>query len=157
MLRLFLVVALALAGGAHAATNDSIPSDSWPRDISIAGTAVLIYQPQVSKWEGNHIDFRAALAIKPAGAKEETFGVIFANARTQVDKVARTVVFEDLKITKTDFPTLPDRGARYAAALQKKVAADVRTIRSIDSSLRSPSPASSRRWSMCATIRRRCT
>jgi hypothetical protein len=44
--------------------------------------------------EGNRIDFRAAVAIKPTGAKEETFGVVFATARTQVDKVARTVVFE---------------------------------------------------------------
>ena len=72
---------------------------------------MLVYQPQVNKWDGNQIDFRAALAIKPTGAKAETFGVIFATARTQVDKVARTVVFENLKITKVDFPTLPNRGA----------------------------------------------
>ena len=70
----------------------------------------------------------AALAIKPTGAKEETFGVIFANARTQVDKVARTVVFEDLKITKTDFPTLPNRGAAYTTELQKEFAKTIRTI-----------------------------
>ena len=59
-----------------------------------------------------------ALAIKPAGAKEETFGVVFATARTQVDKIARTVVFEDMKITKRDFPTLPDHGAAYSTELQ---------------------------------------
>ena len=58
------------------------------------------------------------MAIKPAGAKDETFGVVFATARTQVDKVTRTVVFENLKITKSDFPTLPNRGAEYAAELQ---------------------------------------
>ena len=105
-----------------------IPADPWPRDISISSAAVLIYQPQVNKWDGNQIDFRAAVAIKPTGAKDETFGVIFATARTQVDKVARTVVFENLKIAKSDFPTLPDRGAAYAAELQTRVAADVRTI-----------------------------
>ncbi|MFO1398111.1 MAG: hypothetical protein U1F48_13700 [Burkholderiales bacterium] len=105
-----------------------LPADPWPRDISISNAAVLIYQPQVNKWEGNQIDFRAALAIKPTGAKDETFGVIFATARTQIDKVDRMVVFENLKITKSDFPTLPDHGAKYAAELQKRVAADVRTI-----------------------------
>ena len=89
---------------------------------------MLVYQPQVNTWDGNRIDFRSALAIKPLGAKEEAFGVIFANARTQVDKVARTVVFEDMKITKTDFPTLPNRGAAYTAELQTEFAKTIRTI-----------------------------
>ena len=105
-----------------------IPADPWPRDISISSAAVLIYQPQVNRWEGNQIDFRAALAIKPTGTKEETFGVVFATARTQVDKVARMVVFENLRITKADFPTLPDRGAQYVDELQKRMASDVRMI-----------------------------
>ena len=104
----------AFAQAAAPAAAAKLPADPWPRDVGLTSAAVLVYQPQVNKWEGNQIDFRAALAIKPTGAKEETFGVIFATARTQVDKVARTVVFENLKITKIDFPTLPDRGAAYA-------------------------------------------
>ncbi len=113
---------------AKAPAAPNLPADPWPRDVSIANAAVLIYQPQVNSWTGNRIDFRAALAIKPAGAQNETFGVAFATARTQVDKVARTVVFENLNVTKVDFPTLPDRGAQYAAELQKRLASDVRTI-----------------------------
>ena len=89
---------------------------------------MLVYQPQISKWDGNRIEFRSALAIKPAGATNETFGVAFATARTQVDKVMRTVVFENLKVTKSDFPTLPDRGASYAAELETRLANDLRTI-----------------------------
>ncbi len=54
--------------------------------------------------------------------------MVFATARTQVDKVTRTVVFENLKITKSDFPTLPNHGAAYTAELQKKFAAGVKTI-----------------------------
>ena len=118
----------APAQGAPAAAVAPIPADSWPRKVDLANASVLLYQPQVNKWEGNQIDFRAALAIQPVGAKEEAFGVIFATARTQVDRVARTVVFEDLTITKSDFPTLPNRGAAYAAELQKSIASDVRTI-----------------------------
>ena len=118
----------ALAQSAPAAPAAPIPADPWPRKVDLANASVLVYQPQVNKWEGNLIDFRAALAIQPVGAKEETFGVIFATARTQVDRVARIVVFEDLKITKSDFPTLPNRGAAYAAELQKNIASDVRTI-----------------------------
>lgn len=104
------------------------PADSWPRDLSLANAAVLVYQPQINTWNGNRIDFRVALAIKPVGTKEETFGVVFATARTQVDKVARTVVFENLKITKSHFPTLPDRGAEYLSELQTRFASDLRTI-----------------------------
>ena len=105
-----------------------LPADPWPRDVSISNAAVLAYQPQVNSWDSNRIDIRFALAIKPTGAAGESFGVVFATARTQVDKVARTVVFENLAITKADFPTLPDRGAGYTAELQKRFASDVRTI-----------------------------
>src|SRR4029453_15188268 len=93
----FLVVAFLLTAAPawsqptknSAASAAPIPADPWPRDISISNAAVLIYQPHVNRWEGNQIDLRAALALKPTGAKEETFGVVFATARTQVDKVAR--------------------------------------------------------------------
>ncbi len=111
-----------------AAPAAQLPADPWPRVVDLTNGQVLVYQPQVNKWEANRIDFRSALAIKPTGAKEETFGVIFANARTQVDKVARTVVFEDLKITKTDFPTLPNHGAAYTTELQSEFAKTIRTI-----------------------------
>jgi len=129
----FLAVAVLLGApvGTLAQTKprpSSIPADPWPRDLSVPGAAVLVYQPQVNSWKDNQIDFRAAVAIKPDGAKEETFGVIFATARTQVDKVERVVVFENLKITKSDFPTLPNHGAQYAAALQKRFGADFKTI-----------------------------
>jgi len=111
-----------------AAPAAKLPADPWPRDVSISNAAVLVYQPQVSKWTDNQIEFRSAVAIKPAGAKDETFGVVFATARTQVDKVMRTVVFENLKITKSDFPTLPNRGAAYSAELQTRFAASVKTM-----------------------------
>lgn len=126
-LQAFAAPAAAQAAAAAPAAA-KLPADPWPRDVSIANAAVLVYQPQVNKWDGNQLDFRSALAIKPTGAMAESFGVVFATARTQVDKITRMVVFENLKITKTDFPTLPDRGAQYTAELQKRFASDVRTI-----------------------------
>ena len=126
------VAALAQAGGAQPASPPAaasrLPADPWPRKVDLSNASVLMYQPQVNSWDGNRIDFRAAVAIQPVGAKQESFGVLFATARTQVDKVARTVVFENLTVGKSDFPLLPDRGAAYAAELAKRVASDVRTI-----------------------------
>ena len=104
------------------------PVAPWPRAINLSSAAVLVYQPQVERWADSQIDFRAAMAIKPTDAKEETFGVVFANARTHVDKTTRTVVFDDLTITKSDFPALADHGAAYGQELQKQFAAGIRSI-----------------------------
>jgi hypothetical protein len=128
------VVASAFAQGSLVGTP---PPDPWPRGVDLGNAQVLVYQPQINSWTDNQLNFRAALAIKPAGAKAETFGVIFATARTQVDKVLRTVTFENLKISKIDFPTLPKRGAAYVAELQTQFVASIRTISldRLDSSL----------------------
>ena len=96
--------------------------------MDLSNAALLIYQPQVDKWDGNQIEIHTAVAIKPTGAQVETFGSIFATARTEVDGVARTVMFQDIHITKSNFPTLPDKGAAYAAELQTQYAGAVRTI-----------------------------
>lgn len=106
----------------------SPPADPWPRGVDLGDAQVLVYQPQINSWTDNQLNFRAALAIKPSGAKAETFGVIFATTRTQVDKVLRTVTFENLKIAKIDFPTLPNRGAAYAAELETQFAQSIRTM-----------------------------
>ena len=108
--------------------NPAPVADPWPRALSVADAQVLVYQPQINAWNGNQIDFRAALAIKPAGAAHETYGVVFASARTQVDKVARRVTFDNLQITRRDFPTLTDNGAAYAAGLQKRLSVGLKTI-----------------------------
>jgi hypothetical protein len=56
------------------------PADPWPRVVDLDNGQVPVYPPQASCWEGNRIDFRSALAIKPSGAQGESFGVTFANA-----------------------------------------------------------------------------
>ena len=129
------LLALALIGlpaiaadPAPVPANAQPPAAPWPRAINLASAAVLVYQPQVERWVDSQIDFRAAIAIKPTGAKEETFGVVFATARTHVDKTTRTVVFDELKITRSDFPALPDHGAAYSQELQAQFAAGIRSI-----------------------------
>ena len=128
------IAASALAQGS---AGDTPPPDPWPRGVDLGNAQVLVYQPQINSWTDNQLNFRAALAIKPTGAKAETFGVIFATARTQVDKVLRTVTFENLKISKIDFPTLPNRGTAYVKELQTQFTASIRTISldRLDSSL----------------------
>ncbi len=110
------------------AASSNIPADPWPRVVDLTGAQVLVYQPQINSWTDNQLDFRAALALKQDGSKDQAFGVIFATTRTQVDKVMRTVVFENLQISKIDFPTLPNRGANYGPEFTKEFASKVRTM-----------------------------
>jgi hypothetical protein len=109
-------------GGAQA------PDDLWPRVIKLASSTVVVYQPQLENWKANRLSFRAAVGITPAGAKEETFGVIWGSAQTHVDRVARMVTFTDLRLTKSDFPQLSDKGAAFMRELQTRVEYDLRTI-----------------------------
>jgi hypothetical protein len=111
-----------------AAPANALPQDPWPRQVDLSNATLLVYQPQLNRWEGNQLDFRAAVAIRPTGATSETFGTFFATARTQVDRVARTVVLENVAIYRSDFPLLPDRGAAFAAELGQRIASDLRTI-----------------------------
>jgi hypothetical protein len=104
------------------------PADPWPRQIQLSNGSALIYQPQVSAWDGNQIQVRAAVALKLAGGDAQTFGSVFATATTQVDRAARTVMFSNVSITKSNFPTLSDKGAAAVAELQAKFAASTRTI-----------------------------
>ena len=81
--------------------------------------------------------------------------MIFATARTQVDKVDRTVVFENLKITKSDFPDPARQGRRLRGRAADAPGQQVRTI-SLDRLEASLAlPASSRRRWRCRTTRRR--
>ena len=64
-----------------ASVPGQVPLDPWPRKVDLSNASVLVYQPQINKWEGNQLDFRAAVAIQPVGAKSETFGTFFATAR----------------------------------------------------------------------------
>ena len=129
------LLALAFSTGFPALSATQAPAprvaqqpDAWPRTIKLAAADVRIYPPQVSRWADSQVEFRCAIAIKPNGVDAETFGVVFATARTHVDRETRNVALDNFTITKSDFPSLADHGAAYAAELQKQFAGAVRTV-----------------------------
>jgi hypothetical protein len=105
---------------APAPQSATIPADPWPREVKVSNATLLVYQPQVESWEGNTLKFRSAVAVRPTGGEDETFGVIWTAVRTQVDKVSRIVALQDFTITKSNFPTLPDQGAAYSTPCPRK-------------------------------------
>ncbi len=108
--------------------NQYSPADPWPRAFKLKNAGVLVYQPEVESWEWNMLSFRAVVSITPTVSKREVLGVIWATARTQVDRISRIVSLEDIKLTKSNFPTLADNGASYLRALQIQLVPAKRTI-----------------------------
>ena len=93
-------------------------SDQWPRQVSMADGTALIYLPEVISWEGNRLSFRAAVSVKQTGSNGESFGVISGTARTDVDRVTRTVSLDELSLTQVRFPTVADNGLAYLRQLR---------------------------------------
>lgn len=96
---------------------------AWPRVFQDGATKLTIYQPDIEKWDGNAFQARSAVAVQGSGQDAPTFGVIWLTARADVDKTAGIVTLNDIQITKSNFPTEPDKAATYLAFIQKQVPA----------------------------------
>jgi hypothetical protein len=103
-------------------------SMSWPRFFATNGYEFAVYQPQISQWPGNQIQGRFATGVRPAGTSNETYGVIFFTARTEIDKVNRLVTLEDFQVTKVNFPTQKSLQSAYQSMVQSELPQAAKTI-----------------------------
>jgi len=101
---------------------------AWPRTFTSGSEKFLVYQPQVDKWEGNRIDLYSAVEESTTKGTKPTYGVVWFNARTEVDKVNRLVTLDDIKLTKVKFPAAPDKEPVLTALLQQKLPGVTKTI-----------------------------
>jgi hypothetical protein len=120
--------AMPTTGEAIGPAASEQPSDSWPRELTSGDNTFSIFQPQYDRREQGRLDGRAAVAVEGQASPEPRYGVIWFSARTQVDKETHMVTLEDLTVSKADFPTVPDGGAGYLAALQHSLSASPLTI-----------------------------
>lgn len=102
--------------------------DPWPRSFDLNTVTLRVYQPQVENWEGNRLEFRAAVEATPDSSGKGTYGVIWGTARTEVNREARRVTLEDLRLTRSNFPTVADNGAGYREALEQQMSGTARSI-----------------------------
>jgi hypothetical protein len=56
------------------------------------------------------------------------YGVVWFNARTEVDKINRLVTLDQVQLTKVKFPAATDKEAALTALLQKKLPGATKTI-----------------------------
>ena len=111
-----------------AAPTPAIDPDPWPRKIETGTATLRVYSPQVESWQGNLLKYRAAVAVRPTASDREIFGVIWGQARTEVNRETRMVSLCDQALTRSNFPTLRDNGASYLAELGQQLPTAGKTI-----------------------------
>jgi hypothetical protein len=78
--------------------------EGWPREIDTAKGLVVIYQPQLDRFEGNAMEARAAVSITPKSRTEPVFGAVWLKAHVATDFDTRTVEIVDVQVPKVKFP-----------------------------------------------------
>src|SRR6266436_5063775 len=111
--------AMPVSGEAALPARVEPPPGPWPRELTSGDNTFSIFQPQYDRWEQGRLDGRSAVAVESPASPQPRYGVIWFTARTQVDTATQRVTLEELTVSKADFPTVPDGGAGYLAALQR--------------------------------------
>jgi len=121
---------VTLAGDA-AATDASQPpaqpapaqqdAGAWPKTVKAKGITFEVYQPQPISWDGYKLVAAAAVKAQEGGDAPTTFGSIEIEAKTIVNKDARTVALEQVAVTKAKFPSLKEGEGQYLKLLHQAV------------------------------------
>jgi hypothetical protein len=120
---------IALASLRLAAAPTPLDEESpWPRVRSTNGNTVTLHLPQVEHWTSNSFTARAAVEVKPAGAKTEALGVVWFEAHGKVDRQNRLVTLDHLEITKSRFPGTAGQGSNAVAVVRQVLPAGARTV-----------------------------
>jgi len=113
-----LLSALFLFQSVASQTPEFVEDGGWPRPLASHAGTFSIYQPQLDKWDGFRYQAHAAAAVRSPGDNRDTFGVIWIEARTQVDKVTRLVILSEVRIPRVQFPSVADNGQALQEALR---------------------------------------
>src|SRR5215467_3274139 len=100
---------------------------------------------QWDSWDGYNFAAHAAVSVLPTGAKDPSFGVIEITAKTHVFRLARTVHFRDIEVTKATFPSAPTQAAWYQENFQTMVSGGDSTM-SLDRLQEMPSIQTALKW-----------
>jgi hypothetical protein len=103
---------------------------NWPREVTIDGNNVVVYQPQIDEWKDyTNLEARMVVEITPPGEKNPIVGAVFVSAKTDTDLDNRVVKLSKFKVTKTNFPALDEQSsAKMTELLEKSLPQKVREV-----------------------------
>jgi len=94
----------------------AVDQSDWPREIVTNRGVVVIYQPQLEKFEGNTLSARAAFGIERDN-EETVFGAVWFDARLETDREDRFALITDLDVTDVRFPNQTDEQVKNFSGL----------------------------------------
>src|SRR4051794_35978028 len=106
-------------------------SDVWPRAYSLPSEAqMVIFQPQAQSWEGQkHLVAMAAVSYTKKDAPKPELGTIKLEADTSVALQERIVKFATVKVSETNFQSLPkEQVQEIVTEIEKIIPDNERTI-----------------------------
>ena len=100
---------LAQTKARRAPASGTATDRGWPRGYNLPNEAQLvIYEPQIANWDNQkHLVAYAAVSHIAKGEQKPALGTIKFETDTEVALEQRLVKFSKLKITETNFQTLP--------------------------------------------------
>jgi hypothetical protein len=107
-----LIRFIALSVLASATAPLTMAQDTgWPRQIVKPGGTLIIYQPQIDNWSNfTSITWRQAFQLTPTAGKE-VVGAMSFDGMTSVDHQTRMVLFFNIHVLNTYFPSIPPPAA----------------------------------------------
>ncbi len=124
-----LLVSLATVSPAQpAAQSPDIEDPGWPREhLTADGDKVIFYQPQVESWADYEVlaAWSAVIVIRDSVS---TPGAVKFTARTETNKDTRTVLFFDLQIQESRFPSVDSTQASRLTDLVASVIPEERAV-----------------------------
>jgi len=86
----------------------------WPRQFDSTSGTFIVFQPQPEELHGNTVTARAAFSLQKPDAAVATFGVLWFQARVQVDRDSNAVNESELDVTLVRLPgASPVEAKRY--------------------------------------------
>ncbi|MEE8191489.1 MAG: hypothetical protein V3T74_02010, partial [Gemmatimonadales bacterium] len=109
-----LTATMGLLGGG-AAQNDT--TLAWPREFTQDGYLVVIYQPQLETFEGDHLTGRAAVSVTAEGESEMVFGAVWFDAFAEIDRENRIVTVLSVDVPRVRFPDATEEQTQQLAEM----------------------------------------
>jgi hypothetical protein len=93
----------------------------WPQTIQSGDDTITVYQPQLETWKENQLSARAAVSVATRASSQPSYGVVFFNARTEVDRARGIVTLQNIEISRVNFPNKDMNIADYHKVISESV------------------------------------
>jgi hypothetical protein len=114
------------AADALAARAPAVPD--WPKVAKLGDATIDVYLPQLDSWDGHRLEAHNAVSIRTTASAPPIFGVASVSAYTQVDKGARQVTLENIRIEEVHFPSATNQEAAFKKLIEQSIPPKIRTI-----------------------------